>query len=305
MTRAKHHPEHHENLERWLLTYADMITLLTAFFLMLYSMSVMSKGKFTALATSVRSGFGGIMQGGTSILNGGGAHTLHPGILPDGTYQQYEEAMRSLRSYVEQHHLKGKVSTRDDQRGVVISLVSDDMLFARGKAELSPASDAVLTRVTRILKTVPNNVEIEGHTCDLPIHTALFPSNWELSSARAGSVLRYFTEKQNLPERRFVAAGYADTHPLVPNISESNRAQNRRVDIVLLKTDAQQQADLQRQAEIRRISADKPGDAVPDGNEPPQAEVKTASSAPAKQDARAATVPDSGSGSASGTVMEP
>src|SRR5581483_3523858 len=95
MPRLKPHAEGHQNLERWLLTYADMITLLTAFFLMLYSMSVVSKGKFTALATSVRSGFNGIAVGGPSLLTGGGAHTSQPGILPDGTHQQYEQAMRN------------------------------------------------------------------------------------------------------------------------------------------------------------------------------------------------------------------
>jgi chemotaxis protein MotB len=265
MIRAKQHTDNHQNLERWLLTYADMITLLTAFFLMLYSMSVMNKGKFSALATSVRSGFGGSAQGGASILNGGGAHTRRPGILPDGIYQQYQEAMRNLHAYVEQHNLKGKVSTRDEERGVVISMVSDNMLFARGKAELSPNSAPILSRVARILTTVPNDVQIEGHTCDLPIHTAQFPSNWELSTARAGTVLRYFTEQQHLPGKRFMAAGYADTRPLAPNISEANRARNRRVDIVLLKTDQQRTADLQRQAEISRISADKPDDQAQSG----------------------------------------
>ncbi|HZO91286.1 MAG TPA: OmpA family protein [Chthonomonadaceae bacterium] len=257
MLRTNQHAERPENLERWLLTYADMITLLTAFFLMLYSMSVMSRGKFTQLATSVRSGFGGAVYGGASMLNGGGAHTLRSGILPDSQQQSYQEAMGNLRRYVEQHHLNGKVSTREDRRGVIISLVSDGMLFARGQAELGPGSVEVLSRVARILRSVPNDVAIEGHTCDLPIRTAQFPSNWELSTARAGTVLRYLTEKERLPSGRFMAAGYAETRPLAPNSSEANRARNRRVDIVILRTDAQREADLQRRAELRRIAVDE------------------------------------------------
>jgi chemotaxis protein MotB len=272
MPRLKPHAEGHENLERWLLTYADMITLLTAFFLMLYSMSVMSKGKFNALATSVRSGFGGVTPGGRSILSGGGAHTARPGVVSDLAYEQYQEAMRNLSFYVEQHNLKGKVSTREDERGVVISLVADNMLFAKGSAQLDPSHNAVLNRVAQVVKAVPNRVQIEGHTCDLPIRTAQFPSNWELSTARAGAVLRYFTEKRGLPNTRFTAAGYAETRPLAPNTSEANRARNRRVDIVILKTDAQREADLLRRSEVRRITAKKPEKASGQATNPPPAQ---------------------------------
>lgn len=280
MPRLKPHTEGHENLERWLLTYADMITLLTAFFLMLYSMSVMSKGKFNALATSVRSGFGGVTPGGRSILSGGGAHTARPGVVPDLVYEQYQDAMRNLSRYVEQHNLKGKVSTREDERGVVISLVADNMLFGKGSALLDPSHAAVLNRVAQVIKTVPNRIQIEGHTCDLPIRTAQFPSNWELSTARAGAVLRYFTEQRGLPNARFMAAGYAETRPLVPNTSEVNRARNRRVDIVILKTDAQREADLLRRSEVRRITAKKPEEAAPQGASPPPVQEQKPPQAP-------------------------
>lgn len=254
MRRLAQQPEPHQNLERWLLTYADMITLLTAFFLMMYSMSVMSKGKFTQVANSVRSGFSGVLNGGQSILNGGGAHSDKAGVRPDTLYQNYKEAMQNLRAYVEQHKLGGKVSVREDERGVIISLISDNMLFVRGRADLNNSNADVLKQVAKILKAVPNNIQIEGHTCDLPIHTATFPSNWELSSARAGTILRYFTETQKQPSKRFVAAGYADTKPLAPNSSEGNRAKNRRVDIVILKTERQKEAELARKTEIQRIS---------------------------------------------------
>jgi chemotaxis protein MotB len=242
-----------QNLDRWLLTYADMITLLTAFFLMLYSMSVMSRGKFTQLASSVRNGFGGALDGGPSILSGGGAHTVANG--PQRTIQgvSYEDAMRNLARFVEQSKLSDKVNVRSDERGVVISLVSDNMLFARGQSALRPQSRPILERVGNVLKSLPNAVQIEGHTCDLPIRTTQFPSNWELSTARAGAVLRIMTEQQGLDSRRFTAAGYADTRPLRPNASEADRTRNRRVDIVILKSESQRETDVLRRAELRRI----------------------------------------------------
>lgn len=254
MKLRKPHIEAHDNLERWLLTYADMITLLTAFFLMMYSMSVVSKGKFSQMATSVRSGFTGSAEGGQSILLGGGAHSATLGVSPDTQEAHYENAMSDLNKYVEQNKLDGKVSIRSDQRGVIITLLSDKMLFQRGKAELNRNSGKVLDKVANILKAAPNDIQIEGHTCNLPISNAQFPSNWELSTARAGVVLRYFTEHFGLPDKRFNASGYAATRPIFPNTTETRREKNRRVDIVLLKTEKQREGNLQRQAEIQRIT---------------------------------------------------
>lgn len=255
MYRTRHFPETREphNLERWLLTYADMITLLTAFFLLLYSMSVVSRGKFTRLASSVRSGFGAEHPSGPHILNGGGTYATPFGSLPPREYREYEQAMRNLGSFVEQQNLRGKVGVRSDERGLVISLVSDDLLFRRGQAGLRPEVEPLLRRVTQVIRPLSNQIQIEGHTCDLPIRTAQFPSNWELSTMRAGTVLRYFTERMGLRRQRFIAAGYADTRPLVANTDENNRARNRRVDIVIVKSEAQRQADAARQAEVQRI----------------------------------------------------
>ena len=230
-----------------------MITLLTAFFLMLYSMSVMSKGKFSQMATSVRGSFTGITKGGAKILPNGSAPVNQLG-LAQSEYIKYTQAMRKLNKFVEQHKLTGEVSTRSDERGVVISLLSDKTLFERGKSDLRGDSSTLLDHVGQILQSVPNSIAIEGHTCDLPIHTAQFPSNWELSTARAGTILRYYTDQQGMPGRRFMAAGYADTRPLGPNSSEANRGRNRRVDIVILKSQAQRAVDAVQQAEIRRIT---------------------------------------------------
>jgi chemotaxis protein MotB len=263
-------PEVHNNQDRWLLTYADMITLLTVFFLMLYSMSVMSKGKFAQLAVSVRGGFSGASNGGGKLVPNSGTTADRLGLSARESIS-YATAMRNLTQFVEQHNLAGTVSTRSDERGVVISLISDNMLFERGKSDVRPESVAVLDHISDILKSNRSKVAIEGHTCDLPIHTAQFPSNWELSTARAGTLLRYFTGRQNLPAGRFMVAGYADTKPLVPNSSEQNRARNRRVDIVIMKSEARRAVDIALNAEIRRITVDAGADAADksDSSDPP------------------------------------
>lgn len=246
----------HENLDRWLLTYADMITLLTAFFLMLYSMSIVNKDKFDRLAISVRSGFGAVIPGGRSALQRRYVADSPVVLAPGITATEYQNAVRNLTQYVEQQFGKSSMTAKADERGLVISLLADNALFDRGKADLRPEARGVLDRVAAVLKSISHRIRIEGHTCDLPIRTAQFPSNWELSTARAGTILRYLTDQSGLDRRRFEAAGYADTRPGKPNTSEAARASNRRVDIVLVKTDSQQEADIRRRAEIRRVTGD-------------------------------------------------
>ena len=243
----------HDNSDRWLLTYADMITLLTAFFLMLYAMSVMSKGKFAQVASSLRSGFN--TSANASPSNGVGTRTTQVGILSDGQYKKYQETVSDLSRFVEQQNWKDRVRVKSDNRGVIISLASDALLFERGKAGVRSQANDLLTKVGKIVVAVPNKVQIEGHTCDLPIKTAQFPSNWELSAARAASILRVFSEGQGVEAKRFIAAGFAETRPLQPNTSERNRSSNRRVDIVILKSAAQREIDLIRRGEIQRIMA--------------------------------------------------
>ncbi|MBC7526887.1 MAG: OmpA family protein [Chthonomonadaceae bacterium] len=229
--------------ERWLLTYADMITLLAAFFLMLYSMSVMNQGKFTALTDS--------LTGRTRASE----EPMKVRMSEDLKKQraEYQQALKNLVQFVEQNRMSGRVALRAEERGMVISLVSDDLLFERGHADLKGASVPLLGQVRQILQTMPaNTIQIEGHTDNLPIKTVQFPSNWELSTARASAILRTFTEKFGMPQSRFLASGYAETKPLVVNNSETNRVRNRRVDIILLKTEAQRNAELIRRTALEQ-----------------------------------------------------
>jgi len=222
---------------RWLLTYADMITLLMAFFIMMYSMSVISDEKFGAAASSLRSEFGpgrpsgGIAAGGDSLLphlSRGDADNL-PALAGN-----VESVRRELDEYIQENQLEDVVHTSRESRGLVITLVSDNLLFSVGQAELRPPALAILDQIAELLCNLPNAIAIEGHTCSLPISTSRYPSNWELSAARACAVVRHLIERWQIDPVRLAATGCADSRPVGSNESEETRALNRRVEFVIL-----------------------------------------------------------------------
>jgi len=229
---------------RWLLTYADMITLLMAFFIMMYSMSVLNQEKFKQAAKSLRSEFGPTRpdftdQGAGLLPNQGTAEEL-----------QLEKDVQSvedrLQEYVRKNDLEDLIRTSHRDRSLVITVASDNLLFPRGDADLRPPALAILGKVAGLLKGIPNAITIEGHTCDLPISTERFPSNWELSAARACSVARYLVDKQGLDPKRLAAAGYGESRPVAPNDSEDGRVRNRRVNLVILAHAASEEQEGQK-----------------------------------------------------------
>jgi chemotaxis protein MotB len=257
MRRKKNHGGGHENHERWLLTYADMITLLVAFFIMLYAMSVMSKQKFEQLALSVRSGFDGNqhMQA-VELSPGTGIMQSNEMIAPehitlirrptpdtsaaDAQKAQEEEEMQNLKAKIDAVANKQGIATAmqvtETSRGLDIRILADRLLFNKGQGALRPDAGPLLTKIAQVLNSVPNDIAVEGHTDDLPISTPEYPSNWELSTSRATNVLRFMVEQGGVSADRVCAAGYADTRPVVPNTGEDNRMKNRRVDIVILRS---------------------------------------------------------------------
>jgi chemotaxis protein MotB len=234
--RRRRKDEKHENLERWLLTYADMITLLMAFFIMMYSMSVLNLQKFREVAFSIRSGFGGALEGGSYGRVPQGKPTIREPIRSEVPTGRLPDVAEELERNIRQRHLQQQVHTRVEERGLVVSLVSDYVLFDIGSAEIRPGARPLLDIIAKIIEQVPNAITVEGHTCSLPIHTARFPSNWELSTQRATAVVRYLMDRHGIPAGRLAAAGYADSKPLVANDTDANRRRNRRVDIVILKS---------------------------------------------------------------------
>src|SRR4051812_11396587 len=250
----------HENEERWLLTYADMITLLMALFMVLFSITSVNKSKLEILSKTLQEAFSGkVLPGGESIRSTGAdskavsTPTASPPIPAITTLvgqaaspsaaaaaAKEQEDFRPLKeqidAYARQKGIQDKVQTVIAQRGLVIRLLTDRVLFDSGAAELKPAATPVLGKVADILRREgAHQVMVEGHTDTVPISGSLFPTNWELSTARASRVVRFLIGG-GVTQRRLSASGYAALHPLATNATPGGRSRNRRVEIVLLRS---------------------------------------------------------------------
>lgn len=220
----------------WITSYADMTQLLLTFFVLLFAFSSIDAIKFRQAVISLQGALG-VLTGGPQLLNPGELPVPKPptDLRPSGKSEiELEGVMQEFQSFLKEQALANDVHLEITERGLVVSFM-DKVLFDLGQADLRPEARRVLSEVAIILRKIPNDIRIEGHTCDLPINTPKFPSNWELSTARACTVLRYFIEAEGLAPDRFAAMGYGEYRPKVPNTSEENRALNRRVDIVILK----------------------------------------------------------------------
>jgi chemotaxis protein MotB len=256
---------HGDSEDRWLLTYADMITLLMALFMVLFSITSVNKSKLEILSKTLQEAFSGkVLPGGTSIRDTGAdpqstkppaAEPPIPAITPivgspkspsasasvsAAARAKEQEDFRRLKeqidAYARDKGLQDKVQTVIAQRGLVIRLLTDRVLFDSGAAELKPAATPVLTKVADILrKEGAHQVMVEGHTDNVPIRGSLFPTNWELSTARASRVVRFLIGG-GVGQSRLSAGGYAALHPISSNDTAAGRSRNRRVEIVLLRS---------------------------------------------------------------------
>jgi chemotaxis protein MotB len=242
--KVKH--EEHENLERWLVSYADFITLLFAFFVVLYALSSMNTSKYKALAESIRASFDYTTSPDNqprpgSMSLGAAAVTVaprKPEIAPaeEQRRQEQRQTMRAIATDVHQALetlvKEGKVQVTETARGISIE-INASVLFDTAKADLHSDSISALSAVAKVLAKDDHQIQIEGHTDKEPISSVVFPSNWELSAARSGSVIRLF-EKNGVDGARMVAIGYADKRPVESNDTPDGRARNRRVTIMVL-----------------------------------------------------------------------
>jgi len=248
----------HENEERWLLTYADMITLLLALFVVLFAISSVNVSKVKMLQQSLRDAFNGkVMDGGQAIMqtaNSVAVRTLdsQPRVVPStptiGTpdsaaaraalaarreQDELQQLKRQLDAFAAAHGFRAQVETVVTRRGLVVRLLTDNVLFDSGQATMKAHGLPLLAEVGTLLGVDRvHPIVVEGHTDDVPIATSQYASNWELSTARASAVVRWLIGR-NLAARRFSAAGYADLHPLASNGTAAGRARNRRVEVVL------------------------------------------------------------------------
>ena len=224
MKRRSKAPE--ETGGKWLLTFNDMVTLLLTFFVLILSMSDLDKGKVIEMTQAVRQAFGMLGAGDRTAVR-----VFDPFVLPvtPRGFGSGKERLAGLISFVDR--TEGMVWKAIDDR-MLISL-DEDFLYKSGSAEIDPKSHLGLKTLCSELGKTDSLIRVEGHTDDVPISNGKFPSNWELSTARAVNVGRYFITEGGISPERLSAAGYADSKPVSPNIDECSRAQNRRVDIIL------------------------------------------------------------------------
>lgn len=250
----KKHPEH-VNLERWLVSYADFITLLFAFFVILYASSKVDAKKYKAVAESIRSAFsadfvdqsgrsGGktLNQFEESLPSGGMLMDMPMGksniLVPDN------EELKRLADILEESisyelgvtDFAEKIQLIYDDRGLVVRLSAKDF-FHPGQAHVKQEAIPLLDQMAKILSTVNRHIRVEGHTDNTKVSSEYYPSNWELSTSRATWMVRYFITKFKFDPKRLAAAGYAEYHPIADNAQESGRAKNRRVEILVLSKD--------------------------------------------------------------------
>lgn len=228
--RAKHHEGEHENLERWLITYADLITLLLIFFVVMYAISRADLAKFQQVASSIRAAFNlDVLQAAPS-----GPAVVTP-LEQDPRFSAYLSVRAQVGSLftrlgLDRHGAEVELTTE----GIVIHL-SDAVLFPPGQAELRPEAQRVLDGIAAIVEPLPNPIRVEGHTDNTPPPPGSYPDNWELSAMRAINTVRYLTIVAGLPPQRLSAAGYGEYRPRASNDTLEGRRKNRRVDIVIVQ----------------------------------------------------------------------
>ena len=216
---------------RWLVSYADFVTLMFGFFLILWASADQNQEKYSQLALAFQRAFNTgpmLAQQGTGQIIGTGGRVGTLEIAPIAKISE------NAGEIAEQMGLLEDISVGTRKEGLAITL-SGSLLFSSGTADLRLEAVDVLARIATLLESSQGDIEIEGHTDNIPISTPQFPSNWELSARRSAAVLRFFTEQLGMNPERFQIAGYGDTRPLFPNDSRENRNKNRRVEI-LLKT---------------------------------------------------------------------
>jgi chemotaxis protein MotB len=241
--RRKRHSEEHENHERWLVSYADFITLLFAFFVVMYAISSVNEGKYRVLSDALGSAFGR-GQLAQPVVAPAAVSTALP--IPvrksDPVNRQHADALRRERESMTaiardiQQALaplvsRGIVRVTQNSRGVKVE-INASILFPSGDARLTTESGEALRVIAQILKDDHHALVVEGHTDSVPIATAAFPSNWELSSARASSVVRLFVDN-GIAESRLTATGHAANFPVGANDTQEGRLRNRRVEIMI------------------------------------------------------------------------
>jgi len=231
--KKKH--EEHENMERWLVSYADFITLLFAFFVVMYSVSSVNEGKYRVMSNALKSSFSNTKPiGELSIMNLPVEKNRQIVVTERQKSQSNARTFLKVANSITTSKVPDGVKITSMERGLSIR-IRDDALFSSGSANLNSQIKEFLDLIAGLVRELPNLIAVEGHTDNQPIRTARYPSNWDLSTARANTLLRYFTEYHHLRSDRFSSTGYAGTRPIESNATLEGQASNRRVEVIVLR----------------------------------------------------------------------
>jgi chemotaxis protein MotB len=253
MSKRHKKPEKEGNHERWLISYADFITLLFAVFVTLYAMSQTDKRKTDQLVASLRESFGYVKTGASSeklnvtdstdlrtipairpeILTPGLRHSQTTAALTHASLKEFHEIKAAIEQNLKKYGAEKKLNVDVTKRGLVVSL-KETGFFDSGDATVKQESLPLLAMVAKSLANYSNPIRIEGNTDNVPINSGRYRSNWELSTARATNIVHYLIENYNFRPGKISAVGYGEFRPLADNGTEAGRTRNRRVDIVLL-----------------------------------------------------------------------
>lgn len=278
MARRRNHDDEHENHERWLVSYADFITLLFAFFVVMYSLSSVNEGKYRVLSDSIVQAFRSVNvnTSGQKVVSSSAFPTLMVAPPKSQTEAKADAEAEARRKAAEERRRalaedikealaplarSGQVKVTEGARGISVE-INSNVLFATGDATIGAAASQALQAVAQVVAHANFPIVVEGHTDNAPISTYRFPSNWELSAARASSVVRLFADN-GVGSYRLSASGYGDQRPVVDNFTEEGRARNRRVAILMesMQPDVEPPppAALRRDDPIRSILPAAPG----------------------------------------------
>ena len=237
--RNKKHEEEPENHERWLLSYADFITLLMIFFIIMYSMSEMDKSKYNELASVFSVEMGG---GGTGILKGGNGATDSETSVADKEAteeQKQEEVKESIDAYIDTSELNDSVTTSIEERGLVLSF-NNALFFDSGNAEIKVDQTEKFADIGELLNQPAlkdSFIRVEGYTDSVPVSNPQYKSNWDLSALRASNVAQIIIKDSGIDPKRVSVVGYGEYRPKADNKTKEGRLENRRVDILILNSE--------------------------------------------------------------------
>ena len=224
-----------ENHDRWMVSYADFVTLLFAFFVVLYSSSQVDRHRMAQLSTAITAGFSALGAGtgtGGNVILVPNSNAMPPQMF---TTLPVNPIRPKLEAGLSEELEKRTVSIREIPEGIVLSL-REIGFFESGSASLQSNSLETFDRIGAVVSAYPCNLRIEGHTDNVPIHNSQFHSNWELSTARASEIIRILVTREHLEPQRLSAAGYGEYHPVADNSTDEGRRLNRRVDIVIMNS---------------------------------------------------------------------